>query len=117
MSHALSVSLTRQGSKIDLDTQSAALGVLHINGETLSPDERTGTAKKLLAASALCRYCAAPDNALDARSAKYDKIEASATLETGADDKGRGRVPAFAWTSPCSWIRSTSVFLSVWKKS
>ena len=53
MSHALSVSLTRQGRKIDLDTQSAALGVLHIDGETLSPDERTGTAQKLPAASAL----------------------------------------------------------------
>ncbi|MDE7066064.1 MAG: OsmC family protein [Desulfovibrionaceae bacterium] len=92
MSHALNVSLTRRGSKIDLDMQSAALGVLHIDGETLSPDERAGTAKKLLAASALYCYCAALDKALDARSAKYDKIEAAATLETGTDDKGRGRV-------------------------
>lgn len=92
MSHALSVSLTRAGSKIDLDMESVALGSISIDSAVLSADERAGTAKKLLAASALYCYCAALDKALDARKAEYRKIEASASLETATDDKGRARV-------------------------
>ncbi len=92
MSHELTVSLSREGGIIDLDLESVALGTVHIDSEKLSADERAGTAKKLLAASALYCYCAALDKALDARNAKYDKIEGKATLETGVDDKGRGRV-------------------------
>lgn len=92
MSHALSISLIRQGGKVDVDMQSAALGVISIDSAVLSADERAGTAKKFLAASALYCYCAALDKALDSRNAKYRKIEASATLETGNDDKGRARV-------------------------
>lgn len=91
-SHALSVSLTRVGGKVDVDMQSAALGCISIDSAVLSPDERAGTAKKFLAASALYCYCAALDKALDARKAEYRKIEATSTLETGTDDKGRGRV-------------------------
>ncbi|WP_455552185.1 OsmC family protein [Desulfovibrio sp.] len=92
MSHELNVSLSRKGGVIDLDMESGALGCVHIDSEKLSADERAGTAKKLLAASALYCYCAALDKALDARHAQYDKIEGKATLETGTDDKGRGRV-------------------------
>lgn len=92
MSHALSVSLTRRGGKADLDMQSVALGKFCIDSAVLSPDERAGTAKKFLAASALYCYCAALDKALDARKAEYDRIEAQATLETGNDDVGRARV-------------------------
>ena len=51
-----------------------------------------GTAKKLLASSALYCYCAALDKALETRSAKYRRIEGKATVRTGTDDKGRGRV-------------------------
>ena len=52
MSHELNVSLSRKGGVIDLDMESGALGCVHIDSEKLSADERAGTAKKLLAASA-----------------------------------------------------------------
>lgn len=92
MSHELRVSLSRKGSIVDMDMESGALGVVHVDSEKLSSEERAGTAKKLLAASALYCYCAALDKALDARHAQYENIEGKATLETGTDDKGRGRV-------------------------
>ena len=85
MSHELSVSISRQGSKIDLDMESGAFGVISIDGEQIP-------AKKLLASSALYCYCAALDKALETRSAKYRRIEGKATVRTGTDDKGRGRV-------------------------
>ena len=92
MSHELSVSLSRRGGKVDLDMESGAFGVLTIDGDKIPAEERAGTAKKLLAASALYCYCAALDKALDTRNAKYEKIDAKATLHTGTDDLGRGRV-------------------------
>ena len=82
MSHELSVSIARRGAKVDLDMESAAFGVISIDGEQIPAEERPGTAKKLLASSALYCYCAALDKALETRSAKYRRI----------DDKGRGRV-------------------------
>ena len=85
MSHELSVSIARRGAKVDLDMESAAFGVISIDGEQIPAEERPGTAKKLLASSALYCYCAALDKALETRSAKYRRIE-------GTDDKGRGRV-------------------------
>lgn len=88
MSDALRVSLTRRGDAVDLDMQSDALGTIHMDGRA----ERAGTAKKLLAASALHCYCTTLAQALDARKAKYDTIQGTAALETGTDDKGRGRV-------------------------
>ena len=67
-------------------------GVISIDGEQIPAEERPGTAKKLLASSALYCYCAALDKALETRSAKYRRIEGKATVRTGTDDKGRGRV-------------------------
>ena len=55
MSHELSVSIARRGAKVDLDMESAAFGVISIDGEQIPAEERPGTAKKLLASSAL--YC------------------------------------------------------------
>ena len=92
MSHELSVSIARRGAKVDLDMESAAFGVISIDGELIPAEERPGTAKKLLASSALYCYCAALDKALETRSAKYRRIEGKATVRTGTDDKGRGRV-------------------------
>ena len=86
MSHELSVSIARRGAKVDLDMESAAFGVISIDGEQIPAEERPGTAKKLLASSALYCYCAALDKALETR------IEGKATVRTGTDDKGRGRV-------------------------
>ena len=92
MSHELSVSIARRGAKVDLDMESAAFGVISIDGAQIPAEERPGTAKKLLASSALYCYCAALDKALETRSAKYRRIEGKATVRTGTDDKGRGRV-------------------------
>ena len=92
MSQAISVSLERRGALIDLDMESGALGRIHVDNNALSDDERAGSAKKLLGASVLYCYAAALDKALDARGAKYDKIEARADVKAGADDKGRGRI-------------------------
>jgi uncharacterized OsmC-like protein len=92
MSHELSVSIARRGAKVDLDMESAAFGVISIDGEQIPAEERPGTAKKLLASSALYCYCAALDKALETRGAKYRRIEGKATVRTGTDDKGRGRV-------------------------
>ena len=85
MSHELSVSIARRGAKVDLDMESAAFGVISIDGEQIPAEERPGTAKKLLASSALYCYCAALDKALETRSAKYRRIEGKATVRTGTD--------------------------------
>ena len=53
MSHELSVSIARRGAKVDLDMESAVFGVISIDGEQIPAEERPGTAKKLLASSAL----------------------------------------------------------------
>lgn len=65
MSHELSVSIARRGAKVDLDMESATFGVISIDGEQIPAEERPGTAKKLLASSALYCYCAALDKALE----------------------------------------------------
>ena len=80
MSHELSVSIARRGAKVDLDMESAAFGVISIDGAQIPAEERPGTAKKLLASSALYCYCAALDKALETRSAKYRRIEGKATV-------------------------------------
>ena len=100
MSHELSVSIARRGAKVDLDMESAVFGVISIDGEQIPAEERPGTAKKLLASSALYCYCAALDKALETRSAKYRRIEGKATVRTGTDDKGRGRVTGIALAVP-----------------
>ena len=92
MSHQQSIRMTRKGDLIDLDMESGLFGTLHLDNGAVPAEERPGTAKKLLAASALYCYCAALDKALETRSAKYRRIEGKATVRTGTDDKGRGRV-------------------------
>ncbi len=92
MSQETSVSLERSGAIIDLDMQSTALGHMHVDNNSLPEDERAGSAKKLLGASVLYCYIAALDKALDARGAKYNTINGTATVKAGSDDKGRGRV-------------------------
>ena len=123
MSHQQSIRMTRKGDLIDLDMESGLFGTLHLDNGAVPAEERPGTAKKLLAASALYCYCAALDKALgvylplivvnciilgraelfasknpvldkalESRDARYRSIEGRATVETGIDDKGRGRV-------------------------
>ncbi|MFQ8735892.1 MAG: OsmC family peroxiredoxin [Bilophila wadsworthia] len=90
MSHELSVSIARRGAKVDLDMESAAFGVISIDGSRSPP--KNGPAQEAVASSALYCYCAALDKALETRSAKYRRIEGKATVRSGTDDKGRGRV-------------------------
>lgn len=59
--------MTRKGDLIDLDMESGLFGTLHLDNGAVPAEERPGTAKKLLAASALYCYCAALDKALESR--------------------------------------------------
>ena len=92
----LSVTYTRTGEDHCIHTGSKVLGDININYTGVSEDERGGTAKQLLASSVLYCFCAAFGKALEARGAIYDKIEGSAALETGLDDKKRARVVKIA---------------------
>lgn len=40
MSHELSVSIARRGAKVDLDMESAAFGVISIDGAQIPAEER-----------------------------------------------------------------------------
>lgn len=86
------VSYNKEGEKQTIDTQSKILGELDINYDGVPEDERGGTAKQLLASSALYCFCGAFGKALETRGAKYDRISGTATLETGLDEKKRARV-------------------------
>ncbi len=86
------VSYEREGEKQTIHTGSKVLGDLDINYEGVSEDERGGTAKQLLASSALYCFCGALGKALETRGAKYERITGTSTLETGVDDKKRARV-------------------------
>ncbi len=88
----LSVSYSRKGGVQTIDTGSPVLGNLVIDHTNVPEDQRGGTAKQLLASSALYCFCGAFGKALEARGAVYDKIEGTSTLETGLDDKKRARV-------------------------
>ena len=92
MSQEVTVSLQRKGPLIDLDMESQALGEIHVDNNSLPEDERTGSAKKLLGASVLYCYVAALGKALETRGARYDAIDARATVRAGSNDKGQSRV-------------------------
>jgi len=92
VSQEITVSLQRKGPLIDLDMESQALGKIHVDNNALPEEERAGAAKKLLGASVLYCYVAALDKALETRGAKYDAIDAKATVSAGANDKGQSRI-------------------------
>ena len=92
----LTVSYDREGEKQTIHTGSKILGDLDINYDGVPEDERGGTAKQLLASSALYCFCGALGKALETRGAKYERISGTATLETGVDDKKRARVTGIA---------------------
>jgi osmotically inducible protein OsmC len=79
-----------------METGGRALGTLVVDNSNIPQDQRGGTAKQLLAASALYCYCAALVGALEARGVQYDDITAKAVLETGSNDSGQGRVRKIA---------------------
>ena len=88
----LSVSYERAGGKQVIDTKSQVLGEISIDYAQIPEDQRGGTAKQLLAASTLHCFCGALAKALETRGAEYERITATATLETGMDEKKRARV-------------------------
>ncbi|UZP66618.1 OsmC family protein [Desulfovibrio mangrovi] len=90
------VSYDREGEKQTIHTGSKILGDLDIKYDGVPEDERGGTAKQLLASSALYCFCGALGKALETRGAKYERITGTATLETGVDDKKRARVVGIA---------------------
>jgi len=86
------VAYEREGEKQIIRTGSQVLGDLNIDYTGVPEDERGGTAKQLLASSALYCFCGALGKALETRGAKYERISGTATLETGLDEKKRARV-------------------------
>ena len=92
----LSISYSRTGEVHTLHTGSPVIGDLVIDYTDVPDDQRGGTAKQLLASATLYCFCAAVAKALQTRGAVYEKITATASLETGVDDKKRARVTKIA---------------------
>jgi osmotically inducible protein OsmC len=92
----IAVSYSRTGEERCIHTASGVLGDIAIDYGSVSEDERSGTAKRLLASSVLFCYCEAFAKALQARGAVYDKIEGEAVLETGLNEKKQARVTKIA---------------------
>jgi osmotically inducible protein OsmC len=90
------VTYTRDGDVHRMDTGGRALGTVVVDNTGIPQDARGGTAKQLLAASALYCYCGSLASALETRGVQYHRIEARADLETGNNDKGQGRVRKIA---------------------
>lgn len=92
----LQISYKRIGDVHTIETGNASLGTLVLDQTHLPEDQRGGTAKQLLASSAMYCYCASVAGALDARGTKWKEIRGTATLETGEDSEGRARVTSLA---------------------
>ncbi len=88
----VAVTYERIGSVQTIHTGSPILGDLVIDNSTVPEEQRGGTAKQLLASAAMYCFCGALTKALETRGAKFDKVTAKATLETGLDEKKRARV-------------------------
>ena len=86
------VSIKRQGPVIDLDMESSALGQIHFDMRALPEHEQTGSAQKLLAASALHCYTASLDRAMQTRGCPYESITGEAIVTAGKDEHNRGRI-------------------------
>ena len=86
------VTYDKEGESQKIHTGSQILGDIDINYEGVPEDQRGGTAKQLLASSALYCFCGAFGKALETRGATYERITGTATLETGLDEKKRARV-------------------------
>jgi osmotically inducible protein OsmC len=90
------VTYEREGEAQTVHTGSGVLGDISIDFTGVPEDERGGTAKQLLASSALCCFCAALGKALETRGATFEKIEGSAVLTTGMNERKQARVVGIA---------------------
>ena len=86
------VSMKRQGPVIDLDMESSALGQIHFDMRALPEHEKTGSAQKLLAASALHCYTGTLDSALQSRGCPYESIAGEAIVTAGKDEHNQSRI-------------------------
>ena len=89
---ATGITYVRRGEVQSFMMDFPGLAELALDFSALAPEERGGTAKKFLAASAISCFCSALAGALLARGAEYSEIRGSASVETGLDDKKRARV-------------------------
>lgn len=88
----MQVTYSRKGDVHSIDTGGAALKIITVDNTNLNEDERGGSAKQLLGASALLCYCSALTAALNARGIKYDNLKASADIEVGLNDVKKSRI-------------------------
>lgn len=93
---SLEIKYHREGDVHIIETGSRALGTIRIDQTGVPQEERAGTAKQLLGASALFCYCAAVDAFLKARAADYLTMDAEALVETGTNDQGLGRITSLS---------------------
>jgi organic hydroperoxide reductase OsmC/OhrA len=93
---SIQVKYHREGDIHTIETGNKSMGTIRIDQTGLPHEERAGTAKQLLGASALFCYCAAIDGFLKARAADYSAIDAEATVETGTNAKGLGRITSIS---------------------
>ena len=88
----LSVSYQRNGDLHTIHTGGAALGDIVIDNSRVPAEQRGGTAKQLLGASALFCFCAALNSALESRGVRYEDLRATATLDVDTNAGGQSRV-------------------------
>ncbi len=86
------ISYENKGDVHTIITGGAALPQLVIDNTGLSPDQRSGTAKHLLACATVFCYMSSFLSAMEARDVRYSNVKATVTLELGKNDKGQGRV-------------------------
>lgn len=83
---------TRKGDVHVFRTGIAAMETFVVDHTGVSPEERNGLAKGLLASSALACYGMMLAAVLEARKVAYEEIKGTATLELGPGPGGQGRV-------------------------
>ncbi len=88
----LEVLYKKDGDKQIIETGNKALGDFIIDTAGIPAEERNGTAKQFLCASALYCYCNALMLAMDVRGFSYKNITAKAILEAGNNAKNVSRV-------------------------
>lgn len=89
---ALTVSYTREGDIHYINTGNSVLQTITVDNTGIPEAERAGTAKQLLASSALFCYCTALAGVMEARKIPYENLKAEAILDVGPNELGQGRV-------------------------
>lgn len=88
----VTVNYVRNGDVHVLNCGEGALSNLVIDNSQTPPELRAGTAKQLLGCAAVFCYMAALLGSLEARDVAYSNASATATMEVGPNELGKGRV-------------------------